>query len=119
MTVVGYTFNAENYCVDCTRGIAKQITADQGSATIWSDGGLVESILTEGALLMGIDRTQEDTFDSGDFPKVLVNEATAGYVQAPPGERCGKCHMKLDYGDDPNDEEFWKDFERFSPEWAD
>lgn len=107
--IVGYTFTAENYCVDCTRGIAKQGAADEGSATIWSDGGLVESILFEWALLMGIDRSQEDTFDSSEFPKRILKE------HMEPGERCGRCHMKLHYDDD---DEFWADFERFSPSWS-
>lgn len=102
--IVGYTFNAENVCCDCGREIAKQGTLDAGAATSWGELGTAENILGEWALLIGLDREDETSFDSGYFPKRLYRG------QDTPGERCGRCHMKLVY---LNDDEFWADLERF------
>lgn len=69
--IVGYTYAADQYCRGCMWQIAVE----------WADlpAGLrdeMKSMGTEDALdaaakFWGIDRQGEDTFDSGDFPKVI------------------------------------------------
>lgn len=73
--IVGYTFQAENYCPGC---IVDQLPTGPGQPY---DGWAlapgvsmpVEANLNEIAYAFGIDRGDETTFDSGDFPKVIFS----------------------------------------------
>lgn len=108
--IVGYTYNADVYCDDCIREIAKRGTLAAGSATMWADCGTAEEILTEWALLIGLDRMYEWSFDSGDFPKVIFADqvhdgcsADNGYEPGRCRDRCATCHEPLGF-DCPNTE---------------
>jgi len=69
--VVGYTFRADTYC---PAHIADALPTGEGEAY---DGWHLlvpmsaEQNLDEIALAFGIDRHDEATFDTGDFPKVV------------------------------------------------
>ena len=84
--IVGYTYRAETLCPD---HIVAQLTANPGDvnhadATI----GNAEAHLDLLARLKGIDRMDEHSFDSGDFPKVIFSSATEG-------DTCDKCGAEL------------------------
>lgn len=87
--IVGYAFQADTYCVDCTRDLAQAQTFAAGSATSWGDCGSAEDILAEWAGLLGIDRHDETSYDSDEFPKVVFASMVEG------NERCGGCYEKL------------------------
>lgn len=89
--IVGYTFNADIYCPEC---VVEMLPTGEGEAY---DGWALahgvrmstEDNLTELALAFGIDRMEERTFDSDEFPKVIF----ACQVEDP--EYCGRCHRDL------------------------
>lgn len=68
-TIVGYTYNAENYMPEA---IVAQLTTNPGNvnhhrAVVTAPEAHLDLL----ARLAGIDRTDERSFDSGDFPKVI------------------------------------------------
>lgn len=92
-TVVGYTYQADTYCPSCT---ASRVTANPGDAAHGVRPPLhrrtseqAEAVIASAARIKGIDRTDETSYDSGDFPKVIV----ADQVEA--SERCGLCGTAL------------------------
>lgn len=87
--IVGYTFKTDTLCVDCAREIAVAGTLRAGSATMWSDCGTTEQIMAEWASLIGIDRMEEHTYDSSEFPKAILHYQVEGVA------RCDKCGMQL------------------------
>lgn len=83
-SIVGYTFNADTYCEHC---IAVMFEREESNAPNIFDGA--ERILDDEAHRRGIDRHSEETFDSGDFPKVLLAS------MANDGDICGNCHEEI------------------------
>ena len=90
--IVGYTFNADNYCPGC---IISVLPTGPGKA--FDGWGLASGVvmstednLSEIALAFGIDKDDENTFDSGDFPKVIFADSVWNHP-----ETCGKCHGDL------------------------
>lgn len=81
-TIVGYTYAADNYCPDCIRDSFVTLSG-------WEVGRTTEELLDHAADIRGIDRADEGSFDSGDFPKVIL----ASMVET--DERCGACHELL------------------------
>lgn len=85
--IVAYTFNADTYCPDCIIG---RVTVNPGD-THHSDPRKrdnVEALLDSLARIQGIDRTDERTYDSGDFPKVVFADQVWGNEE---DEYCGSC----------------------------
>lgn len=86
-TIVGYTYKAETICPDCavcaTHHVAAKIPGFEFDVT------RTEALLNVAARLKGIDRTDEHTFDSDDFPKVVF----ASQVDGP--EPCDQCGIDL------------------------
>lgn len=89
--IAGYTFRADVYCPDC---IIEALPTGEGEAY---DGWALapgagpmstEDNLNEIALAFGIDRQDERTFDSSDFPKVIFHSQVEGDV-------CGHCGREL------------------------
>lgn len=78
--IVGYTFQAEVLCTTCT------YDAWLADYDPWRGP---ECEMDRMAESLGIDRNDERTFDSGDFPKVVF----ACQVEGP--EPCGKCGNDL------------------------
>jgi len=87
--VVAYTYRADIYCPECILG---QLPTGPGETFDgWADctDMAPEDNLSELAAAFGIDRMDEYTFDSGDFPKVVF----ASQVEA--DEFCGDCGREL------------------------
>jgi len=78
-TVVGYTFQAETLCKSCTYNAA---LAD------WDPWVGPEAELDAMAARMGIDREDQTTFDSDDFPKVI-------FASDVDGDTCDGCGEEL------------------------
>lgn len=77
--IVGYTFKADTLC-------PAEIEKDFGGGS--TDDA--ETILDRVAVERGIDRYDERSFDSGDFPKVIFSSMVES-----PDERCGECGKSL------------------------
>lgn len=94
--IVGYTFAADNYCPGC---VVTQLPTGPGQAYDgWALAAgaapmTVEDNLTEIAEAFGIDRFDERTYDSGEFPKVIFADSVEG-------DRCGGCGEFLIKGDE-------------------
>lgn len=84
--IVGYTYKADLYCPRC---IVRQVQRHRhtGAAGFEPSPADVEAILDRLAKYLHINRGDESTFDSGNFPKVVFR----GMTQKP----CAEC-------DDPN-----------------
>lgn len=94
--VVAYTYKADVWCPDCIFDVAKLGVFNAGGAMSYGDAyGRVEEALGEWASLIGLNRADEYSFDSDDFPKVIfgsqVNDET--------WEHCGQCHEHIDHND--------------------
>jgi hypothetical protein len=94
--IVGYTFNAEILCPACTLNAVSEnsttATKFKESPMNWSNHGFVESVeswLRTKALERGIDYDDESSYDSGDFPKVILRFTVED------DERCGHCNEHL------------------------
>lgn len=90
--IVAYTFKAEQLCPTCM--LAKLPTGDGEAFDGWdlAEGAhtmSVEDNLDQIAEAFGIDRMDERTFDTGDFPKVVLD------AQLLENERCGECDEEL------------------------
>lgn len=99
--IVGYTYQADNHCPSCTEGFFQSDAPNDPTLT-------EESILDAAARVRGIDRGDEGSFDSGDFPKVIfanqVHDGCTtdnGYAPGQCADRCGTCGETLG-GDCPN-----------------
>jgi hypothetical protein len=95
--ITGYTYKADNYCP--THIIDSLATYEGGMYEGWelAPGAYVsaEDTLDEIAYAFHIDRLDEDTFDSGDFPKVILDH------QATWRDHCCVCGSYLDGCDRP------------------
>lgn len=87
--IAGYTYQADIYGRCCIVSAVTSSPAYDG----WALGeGIVmpvEQNLDEIAAHFQIDRQDEHTFDSGDFPKVVFEDMLSG------SERCATCHEDL------------------------
>lgn len=84
--IVAYAYEAEIYCPSCI-------------ARMWRRGKLrlSEDTLDRAAECIGIDRMDESSFDSGEFPKVVFSDQ----VNDEHYDHCGSCHECIDH--DPED----------------
>jgi cytochrome c556 len=80
--IVGYTYCADIYCPRCMV-VETNPTADPEH---WES---FEAMLDASAYAAGIDRYNEATYDSGDFPKVIFRDMIEET------EHCGNCHDTL------------------------
>lgn len=92
--VVGYVYNADTYCpMHAVEAIGRRMVAD-GSVNVTT---LIDSAPADDwgveldwlASMLGINRADEATFDSGDFPKVIFADSIIGV------ERCVICGEAL------------------------
>lgn len=90
--IVAYTFKADTYCPECI--IGQLPTGEDEAFDGWGLGNGVylstEDNLSEIAYAFGIDREDEYSFDSGDFPKVVFSS------QIEDDEYCGNCLREID-----------------------
>lgn len=77
--IVGYTYRAENLCPRC------QVLAFECDPAIRNCEQMLDTVATS----RGIDRYDEHSFDSRDFPKVVFS----GMVED--DELCGHCNEPL------------------------
>lgn len=82
--IVGYTYKADVYCPE---DVVKEVCKNQG---IEGHGlsHIPEEALDLMARFRGIDRYEEKTFDSDDFPKVIFADQDEGDI-------CCICHEPL------------------------
>lgn len=99
--IAGYTYAAEIYCPSCTETFFQQYAPNTPTLT--------EDVLNAAASVLGIDRMDERSFDSGDFPKVVLSGAVHdgcteenGYAPGQCGNRCGSCGEVIDGSECPN-----------------
>lgn len=89
--IVGYDYNGDTYCRDCIKEVLP--TGEDQAYDGWADatGRMDSEEFLEGiAQAFGIDRGDERTFESGDFPKVVFSSQIEG------DENCGKCGRLID-----------------------
>jgi hypothetical protein len=86
--IIGYTFNADVYCADCMRDMA--VMAVDSRLPLWAHHGSTEGVLDNWAATAGVDRGDEASFDSSQFPKVIFSS-----MHDCDGDRCGRCHQYL------------------------
>lgn len=88
--IVGYTYRAELLCPACT--IRALPTGEGEQFDGWKDVSTppmsAEENLTELAAAFGIDRFDEATYDSDEFPKVAFRDMVDG-------DTCGNCGEDL------------------------
>lgn len=86
--IVAYTLNADLYCPDCVLDVLP--TGEGQAYDGWAlapgaDPMTTEANLDEIAAAFGIDREDEHTFDSNEFPKVVFGD------QVESDDHCGSC----------------------------
>jgi hypothetical protein len=90
--IVGYTYKADQYCPGC---IIDQVFSTYGMAAFSKN---VETALTLTAENLDIDRFNESSYDSDEFPKVIFRDQVR-HGEDPtddkegwdPTDRCGCC----------------------------
>lgn len=88
--VTGYTFRADIYCPSCIgREISEFVRESGGSLPEGLNRWQVEAALDAIAEVLKVDRDDEVTFDSDDFPKVILSIEDDGLA-------CGTCGEGLD-----------------------
>lgn len=85
MYIAAYTYKAEIYCPAC---LIEQLIAE-GEASPAARDMRVEDVLDQIAGANAIDREDEHTFDSDEFPKVVFG------ISLDDHERCGSCAGEL------------------------
>lgn len=78
--IVAYAYRADLYCPNC------MLTRIGGKS---ADGRLVEEALDNAAATLEVDRHDERTFDSDEFPKVVFRD------QFQTDDRCAGCSVLL------------------------
>jgi hypothetical protein len=84
--IVGYTYSADMYCPACI--VAELVR--RGEANPYHDTFQTEAALDSLAIDQDIDRYDEYTFNSDDFPKVVSRSQEDGYCT-----HCGRCGEPL------------------------
>lgn len=79
--IVGYTYQADTFC---PKDVI-EVLIERGEASPAARDMRTEDALDQIAGANGIDRQDERTFDSGDFPKVIFESDVEG------DERCAEC----------------------------
>jgi hypothetical protein len=109
--VVAYTFNADEYDADCiVDAVLSHHRARLGAATLPTRHADAEQQLDTIAAWLDINRQDERSYDSGEFPKVIFasddlyherdgdREADEEGAPVAKPRRCGQCHNALDPG---------------------
>lgn len=87
--IVGYTYAADTYCPDDMRAIAKRHTARPVPSLS------VEVELDEWARMARIDRYDERSFDSDEFPKVIFADSAWDVAGTEFADHCATCGSAL------------------------
>lgn len=84
--IVGYEFRVERYCPEHIVAAVTATPEFDGWALAEGVDMPVEANLNEIAAAFGIDRMDERTFDSDEFPKVVFRDQADNYTCATCGE---------------------------------
>lgn len=87
MRIAGYTYDADNFCAACVVKLVRRVLIARYGFSV--GGFTAEEFLDNAANRLGIDRQDEDTFVSDDFPKVIFATQIEGY------EWCTFCDSSL------------------------
>jgi hypothetical protein len=103
---VGYDFNADHYCGDCiVKVIMRPGKGNGGNGCRGGECNCAECRLDRIAKSRGIDRQDDSSFDSSDFPKIIPYHnnlhADCGDSDREAGDvvcygRCASCHEVID-----------------------
>lgn len=110
---VGYTYSADQYCLDCTVIEVRRAFKLNGNAGRRPSAcNCPECVLDRLARTVGVDRYDEGSYDSGHFPKSIpyhndlhceCGPEGYGYGPGDPewqleycNSRCGECHEVID-----------------------
>lgn len=88
--IVGYVYQADTFCPD---HIVEQV---DGQAPV--TGEQVEAKLDYLAMMLGVNRQDEHSFGTRDFPKVITRqqaEHDQGWDEEGKGSTCGVCGLVL------------------------
>lgn len=88
-TVVGYVFKAAVFCPTCIIKVLPTGHGDPYDGWATNLPMSTEDNLNEIAIAFGIDRQNEYSFDTDDFPKVIFSSDNEG-------ETCDKCGRELE-----------------------
>lgn len=84
--IVGYSYQADIHCPPCIVDIFRS----QGRTKVAPTSIGVEAALNHAAQLEGVNREDERSFDSAEFPKVIFGSQVESS-----DERCGGCGEPL------------------------
>lgn len=87
--IEAYTYNG-THCRNCMWDIVFGWNVDGFEAS-----DTVESLLDRAAEVWGIDRQDEESFDSGDFPKIVTAGQICAHLEDGEHELCASCDIKL------------------------
>lgn len=87
--IAGYVFRADTYCQGCIGDVVTSDPRYDGWKVAPEIRMSVEENLDEIAAAFGIDRQDEGSFDSDNFPKVIFASQLEG------GEYCAACFRDL------------------------
>ena len=96
-TIVGYTYRADTYCPACIVNVYREHRRSMGRVLDSLDWD-AERWLDSHAGDRQIDRYDEATYDSDDFPKVIFADQAYAEDNEDVGvwaDRCGNCHKLL------------------------
>ncbi|MGW0881273.1 hypothetical protein [Streptomyces sp. NPDC002671] len=101
MAVVGYTYYDDNLCPSCTIGRMRA----NGIKVAHSSNH--EEAIRRAAERVGVDFSDEGSYDSGDFPKVITSQMTSTELTELPNgergqisdERCDRCGKWMKLGE--------------------
>lgn len=91
--IVGYTYRADQFCPGC---VVSQLPADVLAPA--ARDMMTEDVLEHVAGYLGIDRMDERSFDSGDFPKIIFRDSVVTEDDEEAGvyvDTCGQCGREL------------------------
>ncbi|AZM47851.1 hypothetical protein DMB38_20500 [Streptomyces sp. WAC 06738] len=99
--VVGYTYAQDNLCPSCTVGRMR------ANGITVARGGDHEAAIRRAAERVGVDFSDERSYDSGDFPKTITGQqASTELTELPNGERgeiedekCDRCGLWMKLGE--------------------
>lgn len=93
-TVVGYTYRAEIICPSCVVNTMAALLPEADLPRLealreeFGPSETAEGILAVASLMLGIDRMNESSYDSDEFPKVI-------FADQAEGETCDTCEEAL------------------------
>lgn len=91
--IVAYTYKADTYCPTCIVEELRRRITGYGPFDWTLDA---ETVLDQVALANGIDRYEETTFDSDEFPKVVFRDALVAAIDDDSHyNNCGGCHEEV------------------------